>query len=156
MISGITQGNDRAQGRVEGVQQAMAEYGLDASALTLIETAYEIDKGAEAFGRLMALTPRPTVVMCGNDVLAAGALREARRLEIQVPEQVSVTGFDDIELAEIVSPALTTVHVPHREMGRKAACELTAMVEGKSEGRSICIDIRVVNRHSLAKPPCQS
>ncbi|MBY6069469.1 LacI family DNA-binding transcriptional regulator [Leisingera aquaemixtae] len=156
MISGMTQGNDRAQGRVQGVRQAMAECGLDPSALTLIETAYEIDKGAEAFGRLMALTPRPTAVMCGNDVLAAGALREARKLGVQVPEQVSVTGFDDIELAEIVSPALTTVHVPHREMGRKAACELTAMVEGKSEGRSICINTRVVSRNSLAEPPIQT
>ncbi len=156
MISGMTQGNDRAQSRVKGVRQAMEASGLDAAGLTLIETAYEIDKGAEAFGRLMALTPRPTVVMCGNDVLAAGALREAHRQGIQVPEQVSVTGFDDIELAEIVSPALTTVHVPHREMGRKAACELTAIVEGKSEGRSICIETRVVTRHSLAKPPCQS
>lgn len=155
MISGITQGNDRAQARVEGVRKAMADNGLDANALTLIETSYEIDKGAEAFGQLMAQSPRPTVVMCGNDVLAVGALRQAEKLGIQIPEQVSVTGFDDIELAEIVTPALTTVHVPHREMGRKAARELIAMVEGKSEGRSLCIDTRLVNRGSLAKPPCQ-
>ena len=156
MISGKTKGNDRAQNRVEGVRQAMSQSNLDADALTLIETTYEIDKGAEAFRQLMALTPRPTVVMCGNDVLAAGALCEARRLGIQVPEQVSVTGFDDIELAEIVSPALTTVHVPHREMGRKAARELTAMVEGKSEGHSICINTRLVSRHSLAEPDCHT
>ncbi|MFY0624291.1 MAG: LacI family DNA-binding transcriptional regulator [Pelagimonas sp.] len=155
MISGITQGNDRAQARVEGVRKAMADNGLDANALTLIETAYEIDKGAEAFSQLMTQSPRPTVVMCGNDVLAVGALRQADKLGIQIPEQVSVTGFDDIELAEIVTPALTTVHVPHREMGRKAARELIAMVEGKSEGRSLCIDTRLVNRGSLAKPPCQ-
>ena len=153
MISGITQGNDRAQARVEGVRQAMTENGLNADELTLCETTYEIDKGAEAFGQLMARSPRPTVVMCGNDVLAAGALREAQRLGISVPDQVSVTGFDDIELAEIVTPALTTVHVPHREMGRKAARELIAMVEGTSEGRSICIDTRLVDRSSLAEPP---
>ncbi|UWQ79013.1 LacI family DNA-binding transcriptional regulator [Leisingera sp. S132] len=151
MISGNTQGNDRAKGRVEGVRRAMADSGLDANTLAMIETDYEIEKGAEAFRQLMAIVPRPTVVMCGNDVLAAGALREAGRLGINVPEQVSVTGFDDIELAEIVSPSLTTVHVPHREMGRKAACELTAMVEGTSEGRSICIGTKVVNRCSLAE-----
>ncbi|NVK13380.1 MAG: LacI family DNA-binding transcriptional regulator [Rhodobacteraceae bacterium] len=151
MISGNTQGNDRAKGRVEGVRRAMVDNGLDANTLALIETDYEIEQGAEAFRQLMAFVPRPTVVMCGNDVLAAGALREAGRLGISVPEQVSVTGFDDIELAEIVSPALTTVHVPHREMGRKAARELTAMVEGKSEGRSICIGTKVVNRCSLAE-----
>lgn len=155
MISGRTLGNDRAQCRVDGVRQAMAASGLEAGSLTLIETDYEIEKGAEAFARFMACTPRPTVVMCGNDVLAAGALREAGRLGVKVPEQVSVTGFDDIELAEIVSPALTTVHVPHREMGRKAARELTAMVEGNSEGRSICIKTRLVTRCSLARPPRQ-
>ncbi|WP_037254125.1 LacI family DNA-binding transcriptional regulator [Roseobacter sp. SK209-2-6] len=155
MISGNTQGNDRAQARVEGVLRAMDENGLDANSLALIETTYEIEKGAEAFDQLMSLSPRPTVVMCGNDVLAAGALRQADLMGISVPEQVSVTGFDDIELAEVVSPALTTVHVPHREMGRKAARELIAMVEGKSEGRSICIDTRLVNRGSLAKPPRQ-
>lgn len=153
MISGQTIGNDRAKNRVEGVRKTMTDNGLDASTLTLIETDYEIDKGAEAFAELMAIAPRPTVVMCGNDVLAAGALREAARLGVKVPEEVSVTGFDDIELAEIVSPALTTVHVPHREMGRKAARELTAMVEGKSDGQSICISTRLVNRASLAEPP---
>lgn len=153
MISGVTAGNDRAQARVQGVRLAMTANGLDAGDLTLIETTYEIDRGAEAFRTLMDQTPRPTVVMCGNDVLAAGALREAHRLGISVPEQVSVTGFDDIELAEIVTPALTTVHVPHREMGRKAALELIAMVEGKSEGRSICIDTRLVVRNSLSGPP---
>lgn len=156
MISGITEGNDRAEARVKGVRQAMADSGLDAQDLQLVETTYEIDKGAEAFGQLMAQSPRPTVVMCGNDVLAAGALREAHRLGISVPQQVSITGFDDIELAEIVTPALTTVHVPHREMGRQAARELIAMVEGRSEGRSICIDTRLVNRASLTAPPAEA
>ncbi|WP_299659608.1 LacI family DNA-binding transcriptional regulator [uncultured Ruegeria sp.] len=156
MISGKTQGNDRAQSRVEGVKQAMADNDLDADALTLIETTYDIEKGADAFRQLMDVRPRPTAVICGNDVLAAGALREAHRLGIQIPDQVSITGFDDIELAEIVSPALTTVHVPHREMGRKAALELIKMVEGKSEGRSICINTRLVIRHSLAAAPDRS
>lgn len=156
MISGITVGNDRAKGRVSGVKDALQANGLDPDALTLIETPYEIDKGARAFHELMSRDPRPTVVMCGNDVLAAGALREAHRLGISVPDQVSVTGFDDIELAEIVSPALTTVHVPHREMGRKAARELISMVEGTSEGRSICINTRLVVRQSLAEPRFRS
>ncbi|NSY37472.1 LacI family DNA-binding transcriptional regulator [Leisingera sp. ANG59] len=152
IISGITKGNDRAQARVSGIHQALLDAGLAADELPLIETPYEIDKGADAFARLMALDPRPTAVMCGNDVLAAGALREAQRLGISVPEQVSVTGFDDIEIAGIVHPALTTVHVPHREMGRKAACELIAMVEGRSPGKSVCINTHVVTRHSLAPP----
>ncbi|MFV1493367.1 LacI family DNA-binding transcriptional regulator [Phaeobacter sp. JH18-32] len=155
MISGIRQGNDRAQNRVSGVRDALQAQGCDPQALTLIETPYEIEKGARAFAELMARDPRPTVVMCGNDVLAAGALGEAHRLGIAVPQDVSITGFDDIELAEIVSPPLTTVHVPHREMGRKAAQKLIAMVEGRSDGQSICINTAVVRRNSLAPPPAE-
>jgi LacI family transcriptional regulator len=73
----------------------------------------------------------PTVILCGNDVLAVGALRRAHRLGIVVPDDVSITGFDDIELARVVTPELTTVHVPHREMGKKAAEMLIDMVEGR-------------------------
>ncbi|MGH1416770.1 MAG: LacI family DNA-binding transcriptional regulator [Pelagimonas sp.] len=156
MISGLTDGNDRAFNRVQGVKDALIANGFELDALTLIETPYGIEQGAQAFGDLMALSPRPTAVMCGNDVLAAGALREAKRLGIAVPDQVSVTGFDDIELAEIVSPSLTTVHVPHRKMGRKAAAELIAMVEGTSKGRSVCIETHVVTRSSLANVERQS
>lgn len=153
MISGVTSGNDRALFRVKGVKDALLANGRDAEAMPVLETAYEISKGAAAFRDLMSLEPRPTAVLCGNDVLAAGALGEAQRMGISVPESVSITGFDDIELAEITSPPLTTVHVPHREMGRKAAIELIAMVEGKSAGQSECINTSITHRKSLTRPP---
>lgn len=153
MISGMTVGNDRAQRRVKGVRDALLANGIDPDGMKLIETNYGIDSGAYAFRELMSHTPRPTAVLCGNDVLAVGALREARLMGLSVPEQISITGFDDIELAEIASPGLTTVHVPHREMGRRAAQELIAMVEGRSKGASTCINTHVVSRQSLAKPP---
>ena len=88
--------------------------------------------------------------MCGNDVLAVGALRRAKELGIDVPTDLSITGFDDIELAQIVTPALTTVHVPHREMGRKAAKELIEMVELRSDGVSIQLDTFLQLRSSLS------
>ena len=152
MISGVTEGNDRALSRVEGVRDALVAAGLGAEAVTLIETPYGIDTGAQAFSQVMGQTPRPTVVMCGNDVLAVGALREAAKMGLRVPDEVSITGFDDIELAEITSPALTTVHVPHREMGQKAASELIDMVEGRSDGQSTCINTHIVSRQSLEQP----
>ncbi len=94
----------------------------------------------------------PTAVLCGNDVLAVGALRAARERGLDVPGDVSITGFDDIELARIVLPALTTVHVPHREMGRRAACELVDMVERKSIGASTELQTSVQIRDSLGPP----
>lgn len=153
VISGITTGNDRALNRVRGIKDALAASGVDPDAIQLIETPYEIEKGAMAFAQLMNAQDPPTAVMCGNDVLAVGALREAQRMGLSVPGDVSITGFDDIELADIVIPSLTTVHVPHREMGRKAALELIAMVEGRSPGVSTCIETHIVSRQSLGKPP---
>ncbi|WP_298848134.1 LacI family DNA-binding transcriptional regulator [uncultured Ruegeria sp.] len=148
-ISGISKGNDRARLRIQGIRDAMTEHGLPQDGLTVSETSYEIENGAEVFENLMLRDPPPTAVLCGNDVLAVGAVRQAQQMGLRVPEDVSITGFDDIELARIVSPALTTVHVPHREMGRKAAQELIHMIETSSEGHSIELSTNVVTRDSL-------
>ncbi len=149
MISGVSQGNDRARQRIEGLKDALMAHGLDPGALAIIETPYGIENGGAAFKTQMTLTPRPTAVMCGNDVLAVGALGMAQNLGLRVPQDVSITGFDDIELASIVSPALTTVHVPHREMGRCAARELVDMVERKSAGVSMRLGTEIIMRLSL-------
>ncbi len=152
MISGISKGNDRARMRIEGLRDVVRAHGLDADAMPLIETPYEIESGAEAFTKLMSAPDRPTVVLCGNDVLAVGALIGAERMGLTVPSDVSITGFDDIELARIAHPALTTVHVPHREMGRKAAEVLIDMVEDKVDGASVDLRTHIEMRQSLG--PC--
>ena len=76
----------------------------------------------------------------------------ARELGLDVPNDVSITGFDDIELARIVTPPLTTVHVPHRTMGRTAADALIDMVEKRREAISIELPITFEMRGSLAPP----
>lgn len=148
-ISGISSGNDRARLRIAGIKSAMAEHGLQPDDLMVIETTYEFENGATAFRDLMATDTPPTAVLCGNDVLAVGALRQAQKMGLRVPEDVSITGFDDIEIARIVSPALTTVHVPHREMGQKAAQELIRMIETNSAGQSLELSTHLVTRDSL-------
>lgn len=99
--------------------------------------------------QLMQMDVPPTVVMCGNDVLAAGALRAAATMGLSVPADVSVTGFDDIELARILTPSLTTVHVPHREMGSKAAAALISLVEGTPSETLTELQISLCIRDSL-------
>jgi LacI family transcriptional regulator len=152
VISARVDGNDRARLRVQGIREAVADRGLEANNLTVIETSYEIENGAKAFSDLMNAATPPTAILCGNDVLAVGALRQAQKMGLDVPGDVSITGFDDIELARIVSPALTTVHVPHREMGHKAALQLIEMVENQTAGTGEQLATRIVNRPSLGKP----
>lgn len=148
-ISGITDGNDRARLRLEGIRSAMAANGLDPADLTTIETPYAVEAGGRAFDQIMELAHPPSAIMCGNDVLAVGALKRARERRIRVPEEISVTGFDDIELAQIIDPALTTVHVPHREMGRTAAQALICLVERDGEGASVQLETSIRFRASL-------
>lgn len=152
MISGISQQNDRARMRIAGVRDAMAAHGLDPETLAPIEVPYGVTEGAAAFVDLMKDNPRPSIVFCGNDVLAAGALRGARQLGLDVPGDVSITGFDDIELAQVVTPELTTVHVPHRDMGTMAATELVGMIEDKRAGVSHELEATIVRRESVGAP----
>jgi len=155
-VSAEQAGNDRAQDRFQGAQAAMREMGLDPADMVLIETPYAIENGAAACRTLLSCANPPTVIMCGNDVLAVGAMREARRMGYAVPEDVSITGFDDIELATVTDPPLTTVHVPHREMGRRAAHMLVALLNGETPGQSQILQTRVCLRGTLAPPRPQS
>ncbi|MEM8572358.1 MAG: LacI family DNA-binding transcriptional regulator [Pseudomonadota bacterium] len=148
-ISAPTASNDRARGRVEGIRLAMGEAGLDADELLLIETPYGIETGETAMRQVMAAAPATTAILCGNDVLALGALRAALEIGLGVPGDVSITGFDDIEIAMLAEPALTTVHVPHREMGRRAASMLIQMLRGKDPPKSVKLPTDIRLRQSL-------
>ena len=150
VISASQTGNDRARARVAGIHAAANEAGLGAEAISVVETNYSIKSGAIAFDRLMANAP--TLILCGNDVLAAGALRRAHEMNISVPGDISITGFDDIELASLVTPRLTTVHVPHRIMGETAADTLIDMAEGRQPGASVCLPTYVRDGETLGPP----
>lgn len=127
-VSAPTATNDRARGRVDGIRKAMTEAGLNAEDLVITLTPYGIENGKSAFRKTMAAAPDTTAIMCANDVLAIGALKAAKEMGLRVPEDISITGFDDIEIALLAEPALTTVHVPHRDMGKRAAQMLIQMV----------------------------
>ena len=94
-----------------------------------------------------------TAVFVANDEMAFGAINELRRMGLDVPGDLSITGFDDIEIAEIVTPALTTVHVPHRNMGKGAASLLFAMRAGEDPGPSVELEATVILRDSLGPAP---
>ncbi|MDW3225287.1 MAG: LacI family DNA-binding transcriptional regulator [Paracoccaceae bacterium] len=153
MICGMQQGNDRAQDRFAGVQAAISDFGHGAELVWVGEAKYRLEYGGDAFAEIMSANILPTAVMCGNDVLAAGALKRARDLGIEVPGCVSLVGFDDIGVASVVTPPLATVRVPQIEMGRAAARVLLALLAGEAGLKSVELPTAFIERNSLSSPP---
>ncbi len=153
MIAGIRTGNDRANARVLGVRSALKAKGLQLESRFLVEAEYTLNAGANAARLLLSTGDRPTAIVCGNDVLAAGALTAIRSVGLEVPRDISLTGFDDIELARLLTPPLTTVRVPHRRMGQTAARLLLRLLDSRKDATSVAFETKVVERASLASPP---
>jgi LacI family transcriptional regulator len=152
MIAGITEGNDRAAERIAGTREALARRELALEPERILERPYAIAAGREALRRLVAGSPRPTAVLCGNDVLAVGALLEAAALGLKVPDDLSITGFDDLDLARELAPGLTTVHAPLEEMGRLTADFLLAAEPDAGPARHIELPAELVVRGSTGPP----
>ncbi|MBW5482045.1 LacI family DNA-binding transcriptional regulator [Streptomyces bambusae] len=96
--------------------------------------------------------PPPTAVICDDDILAAGTCKAARRLGLRVPEDLSVTGFDDLALATAVEPELTTVHLPAEQVGEHGMSALLTVLEGGT-WTAPDLPVHLVVRGSTAPPP---
>jgi len=131
VIAGDTHANDRARERLSGVRDALAARGLKLPAKRVVEATFSLANGRAALATLLERAPGFTAVLGGNDPLAIGALLECRARGIDVPGEMSIAGFDDIELAAELAPGLTTVRVPSAEIGRTAAQRLLARLAGK-------------------------
>ena len=153
MIAAETETNDRAAERLRGVQDAVGEAGLSRDSLVIHLTRYGIDTGAAGFAEVMRNDTPPTAVLCANDVLAVGAMKQARAMGLDVPGDVSITGFDDLELSQVTFPEIATVRVPHRDMGRRAARALVGLLEEGTPLESECLSTEVLRRGSLGPAP---
>lgn len=101
---------------------------------------------------LATTATRPTALICDDDILAAGACKALRRLGLRVPEDVSVTGFDDLTLATAVEPELTTVRLPAEQVGRRGMAALLAVLEGRT-AETGDLPVELVVRGSTAPAP---
>jgi len=135
--------------RREGFRKAMARHRLQGEIQEA--SAYTREAGDEATAALLGRFPQVSAIVAANDLLALGALNAARRDGRNCPADISVIGHNDMPLMDMVSPALTTIRIEHREMGRKAA-EL--LLEGISSGagapRHIVLTPELVVRNSTA------
>ena len=111
------------------------------------------DGAMQPMQALLALKEPPTAVCCYNDMSALGAMRVIRARGLRIPEDISVTGFDDLFFAAYTNPPLTTVHQPMRRMGKLAMESLIKLMAGEKSVAQIRIDAELVKRESTARPP---
>jgi DNA-binding LacI/PurR family transcriptional regulator len=157
--------------RVRGYRAALAAAGMDAGDELIAQTSPEENGGYRAAVELLARRPRPTALLAYNDLMARGAIAAARRMGLDVPQQLSVVGFDDADFAAHLDPPLTTVRYPAREIAARAVETLVdliqsgayhaARIEGSSAPPetailvppSIILPTQLVVRQSCAPPP---
>ncbi|HNS50034.1 MAG TPA: LacI family DNA-binding transcriptional regulator [Anaerolineae bacterium] len=138
--------------RLAGYHLGLAEAGLaDDPALVYIGDA-GVDSGLKGAEALLALPDPPTAFFCFSDLTAVGVLRGARARGLRVPEDVSVVGFDDVQLARYVEPPLTTIRQNMAEMGRRATRMLLDAIDGSEPEAAVELQPRLVLRGSCAPP----
>ncbi len=143
--------------RILGYRTALAAADVPFDDQLLAGRDFKTATGREATSRLLDLPSPPTAIFASNDNLAIGAMRAVFDRGLRIPDDVSVVGFDDTELAGSVFPRLTTVRQPLAELGRTAVSLLNRLVEGqRTEALRIELATRLVVRESTAPPPRQA
>jgi LacI family transcriptional regulator len=115
----IRQCRDRRHGVRKAVRSMSKATPVEVNELSV--GALTVRHGEEAVDRIMAMKPRPTAVMCANDLLALGVLRGLAQRGVRVPDDLAVIGYDDLIFGSMLSPALTSVRQPALELGVAAA-----------------------------------
>jgi LacI family transcriptional regulator len=147
MIQGPAHSGDA---RLKGFRSAMRSNRRKVDTNFLVRGDWTRRGGYDAMKQLMVLPTRPDAVFCANDLMAIGAIDVAHELGLEVPGDIAVAGFDDVDAATIVSPALTTVRNPAYESGRTAGDLLLSRMTGRyaADGRTVVIPCPLVRRAS--------
>jgi len=145
-----------AQSRVAAFSLALQECGIAADPLRIVRGDHTMEGGIAAMESILASKVRPTAVMCSNDMTAIGVLHKLYRAGLRAPDDFSVIGFDDIHMAEVTTPPLTTIQMSCFELARAAVTALRSHVEvdsGLSDKREFHIQTNLVVRESTGFPP---
>ncbi len=140
--------------RLRGFQSALAEHGVDLPRSHLFEGDFTFEAGLEAVRAFRARGASYTGLWAMNDLMGFGALRALHEAAVQVPESVSVLGMDDYEIAEMVTPPLTSVHYPLKELVEKAMGLLISQITTKEiRSETIVLEPGLTVRRSTARCP---
>lgn len=137
--------------RIQGYKEAMTKAGAKVMESNIISTKATVENGKTAAQQLLKKKGRPTAIFACNDLLAIGAMEAARKLEIKIPEELSIIGFDNTILAGIANPSLTSVSQPIKEMANQAMTVLVEEIEhGQSSKQRVFMLPELVIRNSTA------
>jgi len=150
MISGHTLHNDRADHRRLGFQAEIQRAGLKVNDAWVTQQELSIHGGRQGFKALKTRHPAMTALVCGNDLLALGAMLQAQESGLQVPEDVSICGIDNHELAGEIQPGLTTVSLPIQDLGRIAASQVLSILAGEPVAHQSLLPFQLVQRTSTS------
>jgi LacI family transcriptional regulator len=139
--------------REQGFRTALERAGVALPSAYVRDGDYGFKSGLAAAADLLTLPERPTAIFASNDIMAAAVLKVAREVGLQVPRDLSVAGFDDSDIASMVSPALTTIRRPLDAIAREATRRLITLAEGQAERLpDHLVELSLVVRQSTAPP----
>lgn len=148
-----TKNNDRISARFEGIKACLRDRGFKIDPDLIVEVGFTIMEGRGGLRELLSRAKPFTALACSGDVIAVGALLEARAQGIDVPRDLSVTGFHDLDLSSQMEPPLTTVQVPIQEMGKTAVNLLLATLDGTSLPTVRNLPTSIIVRKSVGRAP---
>jgi LacI family transcriptional regulator len=135
--------------RRHGFEAAMRRLGLEPS---VIETYYSEEGGYEAAQLALSAAEPPTAIFAGADIAAFGVLRAAQELDIKVPKELTVVGYDNIAASSIARVALTTIDQSGHETGEASVRLLLERLEGRTEPRRYVVKPRLIRRRTSRAP----
>ena len=143
-----------ARDRLNGFKRALREAKLNLAPEYVQETTFDKQGGRSKTLILLRLLPRPTAIFAGNDMIALGALLAIRESGLRCPEDISLMGFDDLDLAETTNPSLSSVSQSGYQLGTTAARLLLDRIQGDvGPAKHIVLETSLNLRHSVAAPP---
>ncbi|MFU2315409.1 DNA-binding transcriptional regulator CytR [Rahnella sp. PCH160] len=141
------------QYRSQGYIQALRRNGISVENALTAQGDFSYESGAQAVIALMSLPSPPTAIFCHNDIMAIGAMFQAKKMGLRIPQDLSVVGFDDIKASQFTDPPLTTVAQPRFQLGRQAMLLLLEQLQGNPvQNGSLLLDSELVVRESTAAP----
>lgn len=152
VISGLKD-NPHTIDRLEGYKQSLRQAGIDFQNTLVAEGDFTLWSGQNAAKHFVNLQNRPTAICCMNDEMAIGAIQTLKAHHLNVPDDISITGFDDINYAKYWDPGLTTIAQPADEIGRIATETLLRIIEGEDlSQREVILPTEFITRQSTAPP----